>query len=60
MSSGGDGGLVQLLLLHGLLPARVLCPWEEWWSGLPFHSPEDLPNQGLNLGLLHCRRILYH
>ena len=22
-------------------------------------SPEDLPNQELNQGLLHCRRILY-
>ena len=28
----------------------------EYWSGLPFPSPEDLPN----LGLLHCRQTLYH
>ena len=27
----------------------------EYWSGLPFTSPEDLPNPGLP----HCRRILY-
>ena len=29
----------------------------EW---LPFLSPGDLPTQGSNLGLLHCRQILYH
>ena len=39
---------------------------QECWSELPFPSPGDLPNpgifptQGLNLGLLHCRWILYH
>ena len=27
----------------------------EYWSGLPFLSPGDLPNPGLP----HCRRILY-
>ena len=31
---------------------------QEYWSGLPFPSPGDLPNPGLNSGLLH-RRILY-
>ena len=31
---------------------------QEYWSGLPFPSPGDLPNSGLNSGLLHCR-ILY-
>ena len=31
-----------------------------YWNGLPFPSPGDLPNQGLNLGLLHCRRMPYH
>ena len=29
----------------------------EYWSGLPFPSPEDLPDPG---SLLHCRQILYH
>ena len=29
------------------------------WSGLPFPCPGDLP-RGSNLGLLHCRQILYH
>ena len=32
---------------------------QEYWSGLPFPSPEDLPTQELNPGLLHCRQILY-
>ena len=32
---------------------------QEYWSGLPFPSLGDLPTQGLNLGLLHCRRSLY-
>ena len=26
---------------------------QEYWSGLPFPPPEDLPNQGSNLCLLH-------
>ena len=30
----------------------------EYWSGQPFPSPGDLPTQGSNPGLLHCRRIL--
>ena len=28
-------------------------------SGLPFPSPGDLPNPGIEAGLLHCRQILY-
>ena len=28
-------------------------PRQEYWSGLSCPSPEDLPTQGLNLGLLH-------
>ena len=32
---------------------------QEYWSGLPFPSPGDLPNQGSNLGLSHRRWILY-
>ena len=38
--------------VHELLQERIL----EW---LPFISPGDLPTQGSNLGLLHCRQILY-
>ena len=33
---------------------------QEHWSGLPFPSPEDLPDQGSNLGFPHCRQTLYH
>ena len=40
----------------GLQPARLLCPW----SGLPCPSPGDLPTQGLNPGLSHCRWIVNH
>ena len=29
---------------------------QEYWGGLPFPSPGDLPYTGL----LHCRQILYH
>ena len=32
----------------------------EYWSGLPFPSPGDLPNPGSNPGLPHCRQMLYH
>ena len=31
----------------------------EYWSGLSFPSPGDLPNPGSNLGLLHCRQTIY-
>ena len=32
---------------------------QEHWSGLPFSSPRDLPNPGIEAGLLNYRRILY-
>ena len=36
---------------HGLQPTRLLCPWDfsrqGYWSGLPFPSPGDLPNPGI-------------
>ena len=42
---------VRPLLPHRLWPARLLCPWDfsrqEYWSGLPFPSPGDLPIPGL-------------
>ena len=31
----------------------------EYWIGLLFPSPGDLPNPGSNPGLPHCRQILY-
>ena len=32
---------------------------QEYWSGLPFPSPGNLPTQGSNPGLPHCRQTLY-
>ena len=40
-------------LVHGILQA-------EYWSGLSFSSPENLPDPGIEPGLPHCRQILYH
>ena len=36
-------------------------PRQEYWSGLPFPPPGDLPNPGIKhlLCLLHCQRISY-
>ena len=35
---------------------------QEYWGGLPFSSPGDLPNPGIEPGspehLLHCKQIL--
>ena len=40
-------------------PLSVGSSRQEYWSGLPFPSPGDLPDQGSNTGLLHHRRILH-
>ena len=36
---------------HGLKSAGFLCPWDlsrqEYWSGLPFPPPGDLPDSGI-------------
>ena len=31
---------------------RIELPRQEYWSGLPFDSPGDLPNPGIKLGSL--------
>ena len=31
-----------------------------YWSGLPFPSPGDLPDPGIEPCLPHCRQMLYH
>ena len=41
-------------------PLSVDFSIQEYWSGLTFSFPGDLPTQGLNPGLPHCRWILYH
>ena len=33
---------------------------QEYWSGLPFPSPGDLPNPGIEPCLPHGRQMLYH
>ena len=49
---------------HGLLPTRLLCPWDspgkDTGVGCHFLLQGIFPTWGLNLGLLHCRQILYH
>ena len=48
---------------QGLQPARLLCPWispsKNTGVGCHFLLQEIFPTQGVNLGLLHCRQILY-
>ena len=41
-------------------PLSVGFSRQEYWSGLHSLLQRIFPTQGLNLGLLHCRRILYH
>ena len=49
---------------YGLEPARLLCPWGSLGKNTAVGSCSlflgVLPIQGLNPGLLPCRRILYH
>ena len=57
MCGGGDGGggLVAKLCLTLATPWTVACQAplskgfsrREYWSGLPFPSPEDLPDSGI-------------
>ena len=48
---------------HGLQPSWLLCPWDFLGKvtgvGCHFLLQGIFPNQGLNLGLLHCWQILY-
>ena len=48
----------------GLKPASLLCPWNSpgSYTGVGCHSLLQgiFLTQGLNLGPLHCRQILYH
>ena len=43
-------------------PLFMECSRKEYWSGLPFPSPGDLQGRtwASNLGILHCRDILYY
>ena len=41
-------------------PLSMRFSRQEYWSGLPCPPPGIFPTQGSNLGLLHCRHILYY
>ena len=49
---------------QGRQPTRLLCPWNSPGKNTEVGSHSLLQGifltQGLNLGLLHCRQILYH
>ena len=49
---------------HGLQPAKLLHPWDfpgkSTGVGCQFLLQEIFQTQGLNLGLVHCRQMLYH
>ena len=53
----GDSVESDSLSPHGLAalqaPLSTGFPRQEYWRGLLFPSPEDLPDQGLNLCVLH-------
>ena len=55
---------VWLIAIPRTLVHQVLCPWNSPGknTGVGCHSLLQgiFPTQGLNPGLLHCRRILYH
>ena len=52
------------LWLHGLYPTRLLCPWtvpgKNTRMGCHALLQRIFPTKGSNLGLPHCRWILYH
>ena len=60
--------LVAKLCLTLAIPWNVACqpplpmgfPKQDYWSGLPFPSPGDHPDPGLNLHLLLGRWTVYH
>ena len=41
-------------------PLSMRFSRQEYWSGLPFFSPRNFPDPGIELRLLHRRQILYH
>ena len=54
---------VRLLQPHGLQPAKLLCPWDSSGKypevGCHFLLQGIFLAQELNLGLLHCRQMIY-
>ena len=41
------------------VPPSMGLSRQECWSGLPFSSPGDLPDLGIEPGSPHCRQMLY-
>ena len=41
-------------------PLSTKLSRQEYWSELLFLSSGDLPDLGIEPGLLHCKQILYH
>ena len=48
-----------LAVACGQAPPSMEFSRQEQWSGQPFPSPGDFPDQGIKATLLHCRQILY-
>ena len=46
-------------LAYTYTPFSVGFSRRDYWSGLPFPFPRDLPDSRMYSGLLHCRQILY-
>ena len=38
------------MYIHGLAPSSMGFSRQECWSGLPFPSPGDIPDPGIELG----------
>ena len=55
---------VQLFVTLWIVAASLLCSWnspgKKYWNENRSLLQGSFPIQGLNLGLLHCRQILYH
>ena len=40
-------------------PLSMGFPRQEYWSGMPFSSPGDLPDPGIKPGLLHWQVVFF-
>ena len=66
MDGGSDGLVAKLSLtlatpwtIASQAPLSLRFPRQEYRSGLPFPSPGDLPDPGIESGLHSCMQILY-
>ena len=42
------------------IPLTMGLSWQEYWNGLPFLPPRDLPHSGVSYGSCVGRQVLYH